>query len=115
MSDLVIEGDELVVRLSLLEKDESAHGDIRIERSAITAIEVLERPVDAVGGWKRIGARLPGSFAIGTFIVEGRRVFAAVHRNDGRGVRITVKRGSFYELVIGCEDPEGVVASLAVP
>jgi hypothetical protein len=28
-------------------------------------------------------------------------------------VRIKLSRGSFYEMVIGCDDPEGVAASLA--
>ena len=115
MADLALEGDELVVRLSLLERAESAHGDLRVPRSSITSVEVLEHPVEAVGGWKLVGARLPGSFAIGTFVVDGRRVFAVVHRDTGRGVRIGLRRGSFYELVIGCEDPEGIAASLTPP
>jgi hypothetical protein len=110
--DLALDGDDLVVRLSLLEKAESAHGDVRIPRSSITAVEVLEHPVDAVGGWKLVGARLRGSFAIGTFVVDGRRVFAAVHRDTGRGLRLTLSRGSFYEVVLGCEDPEGIAARL---
>jgi hypothetical protein len=113
MAEVVLEDDEFVVRLSLLEKAETAQSDVRVPRSAVTSVEVVEHPVDAVGGWKLIGARLSGSFAIGTFVVEGRRVFAVVHRDTGRGVRIKLSRGSFYEMVIGCDDPEGVAASLA--
>jgi hypothetical protein len=112
MAEVFVEDDKLVVRLSLLERAESAHSDVRVPRDEITKIEVLEHPVDAVGGWKLVGARLRGSFAIGTFVVDGRRVFAVVHRDTGRGLRITLSRGSFYELVIGCDDPEAVVASL---
>jgi hypothetical protein len=113
MAEVSVEGDELVVRLSLLEQAESLHGGVRVPRGDITSVEVLERPIDAVGGWKVVGARLSGSFAIGTFVVDGRRVFAVVHRDTGRGVRVRVIRGPFYELVIGCDDPEGVAASLA--
>ena len=113
MADLALEGDELAVTLSLLERAESAHGDVRVPRSSVQSVEVIERPVDAVGGWKLIGARFPGSFAIGTFVVDGRRVFAVVHRGTRRGVRITLEHEAYHELVIGCDDPEGAAALLA--
>jgi hypothetical protein len=109
MAELMIDGDDLVLNLSTLEELASVHGDLRAPLAAVTSVEVLEdahEPADA--GFKLIGGRLPGSFEIGTFSADGRRVFAAVHRNTPRGLLITFKDPPYYAWIVGCADPEAV-------
>jgi len=68
----------------------------------VQPVEVIERPVDAVGGWKLIGAR---SRALG-----GRHLC----RRREPGLRGGAPRhAAYHELVIGCDDPEDAAALLA--
>jgi hypothetical protein len=112
MAGVVVDGDELVVHLTALERTASLHADVRVPRRAVQGVEVLDAPVDAVGGWKVVGSRLPGCFAVGTFDRDGHRCFAVVHRNAGQCVRVALAGARYDELVVGCADPESVAAAL---
>jgi hypothetical protein len=112
-----MEQDELVLHLSKVEKVEGVHGDLRVPFSAVRAIEVLDDAHGAVG-WKagiKIGTRIPGVIEVGTIRGRKRKIFAAVHHDTPRGVRIQLDGGSHDEWIVGCADPEAVVAALPVP
>ena len=81
-------------------------------RSSVRSAAIVEHPVEHISGWKLPGSRLPGVFAIGTFIDGGRRTFAVVHHGTQLGVRISLEGAVFDELLIGCDDPEAVVSML---
>jgi hypothetical protein len=53
--------------------------------------------------------------AIGTFTSRNSHIFAVVHHNTPRGVRVTLEGAQFDELIVGCDDPESVVATLRQP
>jgi hypothetical protein len=112
MAELRRDGDELVVTLSVAEKAEAVHGDIRVPASSVREVEVLDDAVHAVPGLKTVGAAWPGRFAIGTFRGGTGKVFAAVHHDTPRGVRVALEGANFDALVVGCEDPEEVVRNL---
>lgn len=112
MADLVREGDSLVLKLSTLEKVEGVHGDLRVPLSSVAAVTVVEDIIHAVHGIKLPGSRIPGIFAMGTFVSNAETIFAIVHHQNRRGVRVQL-RGSRYDvLLVGTEDPEGLVSSL---
>jgi hypothetical protein len=113
MAELIVDGDELVLHLTTLEELASGHGDLRVPLSTVVAVEVLENahePADA--GFKLIGGRWPGSFEIGTFAANGRRIFAAVHRDTPRGLVITFDGAGYDAWIVGCADPEVAQRSL---
>lgn len=113
MAELSWDGDELVVRLSALEKAEAAHGDIRVPASSVRDVEVLQDVVHAVHGLKFPGSRWPGKFAIGSFYTPGEtKTFAVVHHDTPRGLRVRLDDAAFDELVVGCGDPETVKAQI---
>lgn len=112
MAELKVEGDEIVLHLSLGEKAAAVHGDPRVPLSALRRVEVLEdahEPADH--GW-RIGERLPGVVEVGTILDGGRKIFAAVHHGTPRGVMLSFEGTGYDEWVVGCTDPESVVAML---
>lgn len=114
MAELKVEGDEVVVELSALEKGESLHGNLRFPRASVRAVEVLD---DAHGelrwrGLKAPGTRIPGVVEVGTFRLKDRKIFAAVHHDTPRGVRVLLDGANYDELVVGCADPESVAALL---
>jgi hypothetical protein len=114
MAELIKEGDELVVKLSTLEKAEAAHGDVRVPFSAVRGVEVVDDAVHAVPGWKVIGAGWPGRFAIGTFSggSEHEKTFAAVHHDQPRGVKVQLEGAKFDLIVVSSEDPEAAISQL---
>lgn len=114
MAQLQVEGNELVLALSAAEKLEGVHGDLRVPLSAVRGVEILDdahSPVGIRSGIK-IGTRLPGVIEVGTIQGAHRRLFAAVHHDTPRGLRITLEGTSYDEWIVGCADPEGTAAEL---
>lgn len=114
MAELCIEGDELVLHLTAAEKVEGVHGDLHVPLSAVAGIDVLEdahEPVCIRAGI-RIGTRIPGFVEVGTIQGLSKRLFAAVHHDTPRGVRVRLAGASFDEWIVGCADPESVAAQL---
>jgi hypothetical protein len=44
-----------------------------------------------------------------------RRLFAAVHRDTPRGLRVRFEGTAYDEWIVGCADPESVAARLGLP
>ena len=115
MAVVRLDGDDVVIELTAFEKAESLHGDVRVPRSSVRAAAVVDDPVAQVKGMKVVGARVSGHFAIGTFASTAGKTFAVVHHGEPHGVRLDLV-GTIYDLVVvGCEDPQGIVASLSGP
>lgn len=117
MAELRIEGDELVLRLSAAEKVEGVHGNLHAPLSAVRGVEVLDDAHEPVGihAGVKIGTRLPGVIEVG--IVQGgtRRLFAAVHHDTPRGVRVRFVGTRYDAWIVGCADPEAAAAGLGLP
>jgi hypothetical protein len=116
MADLIIEGVDLVLRLTAFEKAEALRGDVRIPFSSVKSVEVLDDAIGAVHGF-RVGTAFPGVLLVGTVTSEDTRTFAVVHHDTHRGVRVTLEDASFDQLIVGCGNPEEVASRLteAVP
>jgi hypothetical protein len=117
MADLRIDGNQLVLHLSAAEKLESVHGDLRAPLSAVRGVEVLDdahAPVGVRAGIK-IGTRIPGVIEVGTVLGHERRLFAAVHSDTPRGLRVRFEGTGYDEWIVGCADPETVAARLGRP
>ena len=114
MAELIRQGDDLVVKLSPLEKVEAAHGDVRVPFSAVQGAEAVDDAAHAVPGWKVVGAEWPGSFAIGTFSggPDHQKTFAVVHHDHPRGVKVHLEGAKFDLIVLSCPDPEAVLSQL---
>jgi hypothetical protein len=112
MAELRVEGDELVLRLSGVEKAEALHGELRAARSALRGVEVLDDALGAVHGMRAPGTGIPGVVAVGTFRTGGNKTFAVVHHDTPRGVRVRLEGAGYDEWVVGCSDPEALVAGL---
>jgi hypothetical protein len=117
MAELRVEGNELVLHLSGFEKVEGVHGDLRVPLSAVEGVEVLDDahgPAGIRAGIK-IGTRIPGIVEVGSIRGRQQTIFAAVHHDTPRGVRVRLQGSDFAAWVVGSEDPEAVVARLSLP
>jgi len=113
VAELSIDGDELVLSLTRAERIEGVHGDLRVARSAVRSVEVLDdahRAADMIG--LKIGSRIPGVIEVATVHGATKTIFAVVHRDTPRGVRIVLDGAAQDEWIVGCADPESVAESL---
>jgi len=115
MAELRVEGGELVLQLSTLEKVEGVHGGLRVPLSAVRGVEVLDDAHEPADHGLKIGDRVPGVVEVGTIHTSGRKIFAAVHHDTPRGVRVLLEGASHDEWIVGCADPEAVAAGLPLP
>lgn len=114
MAELVRDGDAVVLRLTTAEKVEGLHGDIRVAAASVESVTVVDDVIHAVHGLKMPGSRIPGVFAMGTFISGNKKVFAIVHHKTKRGVRVSLRDSDFDALIVGADDPEALVSALGL-
>ncbi len=107
-----MDGAELVLRLTALEKVEAVHGELRMLASVVRAVDVIDDAPAAVHGWRSPGTGIPGLLAVGTYRQAGRKTFAVVHMNTRRGVRVRLEGADYDELIVGCAEPERVAQRL---
>lgn len=112
MSELGVENDELVLHLTGLEKVEGVHGDLRVPLSAVQGVDILDDAHGAIGFGFKVGTRIPGVIAVGTVRGVERKVFAAVHQDTPRGVRVRLEGVNYDEWIVGSADPETVRGEL---
>jgi hypothetical protein len=108
VAELVVEGDELVLRLSRGEKLESLHGDLRAPLSSVRSIEVLDDAHQPADHGFKVGERIPGVSEVAVVHADGGRIFAAVHHGTPRGLRIEFEGADFDAWIVGCPSPESV-------
>jgi len=115
MAELRLEGGELVLHLSGAEKAEAIHGDLRVPRSALRDVEVI----DDAHEWTRVrvglkvGLRIPRVVTVSTVRGHDEKLFVAVHADTPRGVRLRLAGAPWDEWIVGCADPEAVADALA--
>jgi hypothetical protein len=108
MAELLIEGDELVLHLGTAEKLESVHGDLRAPLSSVRSVEVLEDAHEPADHGLKVGERFPGVSEVAVVHTGGQRLFAAVHHDTRRGVRVNFDGTRYDAWIVGCRDPESV-------
>ena len=108
MAELLIEGDELVLRLGRAEKVEAVHGDLRAPLSSVLSVEVLDDAHEPADHGFKQGERIPGFSEVAIVRTGGRKLFAAVHHDTPRGVRINFGGSGYDAWIVGCADPESV-------
>ena len=113
MAELKIEDGNLVLELSRLEKAEGVHGDLRVPVSSVQNVEVLEDAHTPADHGFKFGTRIYGTIEVGTMSSKDKKVFAAVHRNTPRGIRVVLQGESHDEWIVGCDNPEEVLSAIS--
>ncbi len=111
MSRLIVEGDELVLGLSTVEKVEGMHGDIRVVLSCIRDVRAVDNAWSELRGIRAPGTGIPGVIAVGTRRGRGFKDFTVVH-GRGPAVVVDLEGVSFDRLVVSQDDAEVAAADL---
>ena len=66
MASLIIDGADLVVKMSELEEIEAFHGEVRVPLAAVRAVRTADDAWPELRGIRAPGTGLPGVIAVGT-------------------------------------------------
>ena len=114
MAQVIIEGNDLVVRLTGLEQLGAFHrGDIHVPRVAITNARVVLDPWTELRGIRAPGTDIPDVIALGTRRGRFGRDFAAVYGHRP-GIVIECTNTPYRRLILTDGDPESLVRALRV-
>lgn len=111
MATFEVDGSELVLRLSLLEKLEGAHGDIAVPLSSVASVRAVDSAWEELRGIRAPGTGFPGVIAVGTRRGGFGKDFAAVH-GGGPAVVVELEGAPYGRLVATVDDAEGVAAAI---
>jgi hypothetical protein len=88
MARLVVEGDDLVVRLSVPEKFWAFHGDVRVPLAGVRRVTVPDYPFLSLRGWRMAGLNFPGLAVLGTRRHADGFDFVAIRRRQLRAIQV---------------------------
>lgn len=111
MAALTIEGDELVVELSGLEKVGAFHGDVRVPRTAVRNVRAVDDAIGAVRGFRAPGTGFPRVIALGTWRRKGSKDFVAAYRRRP-GVVVELEGAAYGRLIVSTDDADTVAQRL---
>jgi hypothetical protein len=117
MAALVVDGGDLVVRLSPLEKICTFRGNVRVPLAAVRAASVDPQPWRSLLSLRRVrispGAGIPGVLTLGTCGFGRDRAFVAVHgRRPAVRVDLDIAAAHFSQLLVTVPDPEATVTAI---
>jgi len=99
VAQFVIQGSDLVVRLSLMEKVGALHADVRVPLATVRAVRVAADPWTELRGLRAPGTGVPSVISLATRRRSGVRDFAAVYSHTPPVV-IDAAGADFDRLVI---------------
>ena len=111
MGRLRVDGTDLVLDLTEVERLEGLHGTIRVPLSTVRDVRVAEDPWTELRGIRAPGTGVPGVIAVGTRVAKGVHDFAVVH-GKGPGIVVELDGAEFDRLVVTEDDAASAAASL---
>jgi pilus assembly protein TadC len=113
MAEVVVEGNELVVRLGRWEQLAALRRDIRVPLAAARAAVIEREPFRALRGIRAPGTAWPGRIAYGVWrTVRGRPDFAAIRRGVPV-IRVELDPpAQFGRLLVSMDDAEAALSRL---
>jgi hypothetical protein len=112
MAKVIVDGPDLVVRLSPLEKLGAFHRDVRVPLRAVLSAQAEPHPWQAVRGIKAAGTGIPRVAILGTrYFKSGRDFVVLVARRPA--IRVELSDEAPYEqLLLSVRDPESTLVEI---
>jgi hypothetical protein len=110
MATLRLDGDDLVLHLSWIEKVGALRGDLRVSRASVRTVDVVPSPMRQVRGLRAPGTAVPFLLALGTFRGAFGQDFVAATRKPG--IVVSFRSGPWARLVVSTPEAETIAAAL---
>jgi hypothetical protein len=101
VAELTVEGADLVLHLSPLQKLASFHADVRAPLTAVRSVSVVEKPWLALRGRRLAGTVMRGVTAMGTWSHSGGEFDFCVVRREQVAVQVELNTGRFVRWLVG--------------
>src|SRR5438132_6854150 len=113
MARIRLEGDDVVVRLRLLEKLGAFHRNVRVPRSAVREVTVTPKPFRRVRGIGAPRTGIPRVIALGTWRRFRGKDFVALYRKRPAViVELNGQDTPYRRLLVSVESPELIQRAL---
>jgi hypothetical protein len=112
MAKVIVNGPDLVVRLSPLEKLGAFHRDVRVPLRTVRSAQAEPHPWQAIRGVRLAGTGIPGVAVLGTrYFKSGRDFVALVTRRPAILVELT-DEAPYEQLLVSVRDPDSTLAEI---
>jgi hypothetical protein len=111
MASLIVDRDDLVVKMSSLEEFEALHSDVRVSLTAVRAVRVVDDAWPELRGIRAPGTGIPVVIAVGTRRGSFGKDFAVVHGNQP-AVVVELESAPYSRLILTTPDAENVAAQI---
>ena len=108
---LVVEGLDLVVKMSELEKFEAVHPDVHVLLSTVRAVRVVEDAWPELRGIRAPGTGIPGVIAVGTRRGSFGKDFAVVHGRE-RAIVVELDGAAYSRIILTAQDADSIEAEI---
>lgn len=111
VATLVVEGSDLVVKMSEIEKFEAVHPDVHVLLSTVRAVRVAEDAWPELRGIRAPGTGIPGVIAVGTRRGSFGKDFAVVHGGE-RAIVVELDGAAYSRIILTTPDADNVAAEI---
>lgn len=111
MAAVRVEGGTVTIVLSAIEKVEALHSDVQVARFSVVNARTVPDGMHEISGIRMPGTAVPGLIAAGTYVADGQRTFAVVHRH-APAVVLDLTGEEFDRIVVTVDNPRAVIVSL---
>ncbi|MBD0693950.1 hypothetical protein [Streptomyces sp. CBMA123] len=113
MARLLVDGDDLVVRLTWWERIVTRRREVRAPLEAVTAVEVQPDRWRALRGIRISGLAVPGALCLGVWRHKDGRDFVALRGHRHPVLRVELRPPApFAGIAVETDDPHGTAAEL---
>ncbi len=100
MAELIVDGTDLVLHLTLAQKVLSFHNDLRVPLTSVRSVQAVDKPWLALRGRRMAGTALRGVAAMGTWIHGDRHYDFCVVRSQQTAVQLDISTGRFDRFLV---------------
>jgi hypothetical protein len=111
MARVEIDGDDMVVQLSSLERIVTLRQGLRVPIRSIVGVTVDSGVGAEPKGIRSPGTHVPGLLTSGTYLRDGVKTFWHITRGT-RAVVISLKDADVHRVIVDVTDPHGVAAQI---
>ena len=114
MAELIVDNDNLVLKLTDIDKAEALHGDLCIPLTKVKKVEIIDdaQEMTRIRTGFKVGMRMPGYASVATVRRSGYKAFVVVHHDTPQAIRVTLEDDSYNEWIVGTSEPELTLAKL---
>ncbi len=111
MATVIVDGANVVVKMSDVEKFESVHTDVHVPLAAVRAVRVVDDAWPELRGIRAPGTGIPGVIAVGTRRGSFGKDFAVVHGRE-MAVVVELDGAGYARLIVTTPDAENVAEAI---